>query len=361
MASNLEKVSDLSLKERRDLLSRLFRKEGTAPEIFPVSFAQQRLWFLAQLEPDNPSYNVPQTLRLKGALNVHALEQTINTITARHESLRTIFESIDGQPVQIVCPEHKINLRFSDLEGLPEAEREDEARRLAIAEAQRPFDLTRDYSLRAMLVRLAEDDHWLVLTMHHIVSDGWSMGVLTRELSTIYDAIATNRPITVSELPVQYADFAEWQREWLQGAVLEEQLGYWLNNLAGAPAELKLPTDHPRPARQSFNGASLSRRLSQNLSQSLAAFSQGEGVTLFMTTLAAFQTLLFRYTGQEDIVVGSPIAGRNRVEIENLIGFFVNTLALRTNVSGNPTFRQLLGRVKEVALGAYAHQDLPFE
>jgi aspartate racemase len=361
MSDNLVQVSDLSLKEKRDLLSELFGGERDGAETFPLSFAQQRLWFLAQLEPDNPSYNVPQTLRLKGELNVAVLERTINAIIARHESLRTTFKKIDGQPVQIVSGRHEVKLPFVDLKELPEAEREAEARRLAIAEARRPFNLNRDYPMRAVLVRIEDDDHWLLLTMHHIASDGWSMGVLTRELSIIYEALATSEPIDLPELPIQYGDFAEWQREWLQGEMLEEQLKYWLDSLAGALAKLELPTDRPRPAQQSFHGASLSLRLSRKLSESLAEFSRREGVTLFMTGLAAFQTLLFRYTGQEDIVVGSPIAGRNRVEIENLIGFFVNTLALKSNVSDNPTFRQLLARVKEVALGAYAHQDLPFE
>jgi hypothetical protein len=361
MSENVAKASHLSPKERRALLSTLINDEKGSAETFPVSFAQQRLWFLAQLEPDNPSYNVPQILRLKGELDVDALEQTINAIIARHESLRTTFSEIDGQPVQIVSSVHEIKLDFADLQALPESERESRARQLAIAEVRRPFNLSHKPPLRAVLVRIDNDDHWLVLTMHHIVSDGWSMGILTTELSNIYEALATNHDIDLSELPVQYPDFAEWQREWLQGEVLEEQLRYWLKSLAGAPAMLKLPTDHPRPAFQSFSGGSLSLKLSEKLSQSLAEFSQREGVTLFMTTLAAFQTLLFRYTGQEDIVVGTPIAGRNRVEIESLIGFFVNTLALRTDVSGNPTFRQLLSRVKEVALGAYAHQDLPFE
>ena len=361
MSGNVAKVSDLSLKERRALLSTLLNDEKGNAETFPVSFAQQRLWFLAQLEPDNPSYNIPQILRLKGELNVNALEEALNTIIARHESLRTTFREIDGEPVQIVSSAHKIKLGFEDLKELPESQREDEAHRLAVTEVRRAFDLSRDYPLRAMLVRIEDDDNWLLLTMHHIVSDGWSMGILTRELSNIYEALATNQDISLSELPVQYTDFAEWQREWLQGEVLEEQLGYWLKRLAGAPAMLKLPTDHARPVRQSFNGASRSLKLSQQLSDSLVQFSQREGVTLFMTTLAAFETLLFRYTGQEDIVVGTPIAGRNRVEIESLIGFFVNTLALRTDLSANPSFRQLLQRVKEVALGAYAHQDLPFE
>ncbi len=361
MSGNLAKVSDLSLKERRDLLCTLINDEKDSAETFPVSFAQQRLWFLSQLEPDNPSYNLPQILRLKGELNVDALEKTINAIIARHESLRTTFREVDGEPVQIVANVHKIKLGFVDLKKLPESEREDEARQLAVAEVRRPFDLSRDYPLRAVLVRLDYDDHWLLLTMHHIVSDGWSLGIFTREFSHIYDALATNEDINLSELPIQYPDFAEWQREWLQGEVLEEHLDYWLKSLAGAPAMLKLPTDHPRPAQQSFKGASVALKLSPQLSQSLVDLSQRQGVTLFMTTLAAFQTLLFRYTGQEDIVIGTPIAGRNREEIEGLIGFFVNTLALRTNVSGNPTFRELLERVKEIALGAYAHQDLPFE
>jgi amino acid adenylation domain-containing protein len=361
MSGNVAKVSDLSDKERRALLSTLINDEKGGAESFAVSFAQQRLWFLAQLEPDNPSYNLPQILRLKGELNVDALEQTINAIIARHESLRTTFKEVDGEPVQIVSDVHEIKLGFTDLKGLPESEREDEAQRLAVAEVRRPFDLSRDYPLRAVLVRLDEDDHWLLLTMHHIVSDGWSLGIFTRELANIYGALATNQEISLSELPIQYPDFAEWQREWLQGEVLDEHLDYWLKSLAGAPAMLKLPTDHPRPAQQSFKGASVTLKLSPQLSKSLVELSQRQGVTLFMTTLAAFQTLLFRYTGQEDIVVGTPIAGRNREEIEGLIGFFVNTLALRTNVSGNPTFRQLLARVKEIALGAYAHQDLPFE
>ena len=361
MSENFTKVSDLPDKEGRALLSTLIDDENGSVETFPVSFAQQRLWFLAQLEPDNPSYNLSQILRLKGELNVSALEQTINTIIARHESLRTNFKQIEGQPVQIVSSVQRIKLGFADLNGLPESEREDEARQLAITEARRPFDLSRDLLLRAELIRIDDHDHWLVLTMHHIVSDGWSMSIFTRELSNIYDALVMDREIDLPELPVQYPDFADWQREWLQGEVLEEQLGYWLNSLGGAPAMLQLPTDHSRPAEQSFKGASVSLKLSQKLSQALAEFSQREGVTLFMTTLAAFQTLLFRYTGQEDLVVGTPIAGRNRVEIESLIGFFVNTLALRTNVSGTSTFRQLVKRVKEVALGAYAHQDLPFE
>src|ERR1044072_3060109 len=252
MSGNVEKVSDLSLEERRDLLSTLINEEKGSAETFPVSFAQRRLWFLAQLEPDNPSYNLPLILRLKGELNVDALEQSINTIIARHESLRTTFKEVDGEPVQIVSNVHEIKLGFADLKGLPESEREDEARRLAVVEVRRPFDLGRDYPLRAVLVRIDDDEHWLLLTMHHIVSDGWSLGIFTRELSNIYDALVTNQEISLSALPIQYPDFADWQREWLQGEGLDEHLDYWLKRLAGAPAMLKLPTDHPPPAQQSF-------------------------------------------------------------------------------------------------------------
>ena len=355
-----EQVSDFPLKEKPPL-DTLLRDEADAAVSSPLSFAQQRLWFLSQLEPHNPSYNLRQTLRLKGELDVNALEQTINHIIARHESLRTTFKTVDGQPVQIISDLHEIDLIFANLEDLPEEEREDEALRLAIAEGWSPFDLSNDYPLRATLVRLDHDHHWLLLTMHHIAGDAWSLGILSRELSRIYESITTNRPVELPELPVQYADFAEWQREWLQGDVYEEQLKYWMSTLAGAPPELKLPTDRPRLAPQSFEGASVSSKLSPELSESIREFSRREGVTMFMTMLAALQTLLFRYTGQGDIVVGTPIAGRNRVEIENLIGFFVNTLALRTDFSGDPTFRELLARVREVALGAYAHQDMPFE
>ena len=361
MSSIREQVTDLPLKEKRALVSKFLHEETNGVETFPLSFAQQRLWFLAQLEPDSPSYNLSQTLRIKGVLDVQALEQAIGSIIARHETLRTTFKAVNGEPVQIVANEYAFELPFTSLEELPKEKREAEVRRLGVAAARRPFDLSRDCPLRAALVRIDDDEHWLFLTVHHIVSDGWSMGILTKELFNTYEAIATGQPTELPELPIQYADFAEWQREWLQGEVLEEQLGYWLKSLEGAPAELKLQTDHPRLAHQSFNGSTLSSRLSLNLSRSLGELSQREGVTLFMTMLTAFQALLFRYTGQEDIVVGTSIAGRNRVEIESLIGFFVNTLPLRTNVSGNPTFRELLARVKEVALGAYAHQDLPFE
>jgi amino acid adenylation domain-containing protein len=332
----------------------------------PLSFAQQRLWFLDQLVPNNPFYNVPAALRLTGSLDLEALEQTFNEIVRRHEALRTTIVMVEGQPVQAIAPNIKISLPLIDLQELPAAEREKEAQRITTQEAQHPFNLSTDPLLRVRLLRLDETEHILLLNMHHIVSDGWSIGVLIRELGAFYTAFASSKDASdrvstvLPELPIQYADFAYWQREWLQGEVLEKQLSYWRQQLDGISI-LNLPTDRPRPAVQTYRGATEILQLPKSLSEALEAISQQEGATLFMTLLAAFQTLLYRYTQQEDIAVGSPIANRTRSEIEGLIGFFVNSLVLRTDLSGNPSFRQLLRRVKEVALGAYAHQDLPFE
>jgi len=359
--------------EKRALLELLLQKEGVdlsrsliIPQkrdtnAFPLSFAQRRLWFLDQLEPNSPLYNIASAVRLTGALNVTALEQSLNQIVRRHESLRTTFVAKDGHPVQVIAPELTVPLPVVDLHSLSEAEREAEALQLAIEEAQRPFDLAKGPLLRTTLLRLDEEDHILLLTMHHIISDGWSMGVFVREMGALYEALSQGRPSPLPELPIQYVDFAQWQRKWLQGEELERQLAYWKEQLAGLPPLLELPTDRPRPAVQRYQGAHHSFALSKSLSQALESLSQEEGATLFMTLLAAFQTLLYRYTGQEDICVGTPIANRTRAEIEGLIGFFVNTLVLRTDLSGDPSFRELLRRVREVALGAYAHQDLPFE
>ncbi|RMF31802.1 MAG: amino acid adenylation domain-containing protein, partial [Chloroflexi bacterium] len=329
--------------------------------VFPVSFAQQRLWFLDQFEPGSPFYNVPTAVRLSGRLDVVALERTLNEIVRRHESLRTTFTALDGEPMQVISPSLTLPLPIVDLRHLPEAEREAEAMRLAQEEARRPFDLSRGPLLRTTLLWLDEEEYLILLTMHHIICDGWSIGVFIGELTTLYTAFTSGQPSPLPELPIQYADFAVWQREWLQGEVLEEQLAYWKQQLGDDPGILELPTDRPRPPIYTNNGAVLSRKLSKRLADALQALSREEGVTLFMTLLAAFQTLLHRYTGQEKISVGTPIANRNRAEIEGLIGFFVNTLVLRTDLSGNPTFRHLLKRVREVTLGAYAHQDLPFE
>jgi amino acid adenylation domain-containing protein len=327
----------------------------------PLSFSQQRLWFLDQYEPGKPFYNIPFGLRFSGPLNITALEQSLDEIIRRHELLRTVFSVVDGEPVQIIAPPVRGSLALVDLRDRSENEREDETRRLANGEARRAFDLREGPLCRTTLIRLAEDDHLLVLVMHHIVSDGWSMGVFHRELSSLYRAFSQSQPSPLADLPIQYADYAVWQRQWFKGPELERQLSYWKKQLGGAPVILSLPTDHPRPAVQSYRGARRTMELSGDLTRELKALSRKEGVTLFMTLLAAFQTLLYRYTGQEDLLVGSPIANRTRTEIEPLIGFFVNTLVLRGDLSGNPTFRQVLHRVRKVALEAYEHQDLPFE
>ena len=325
----------------------------------PLSFAQQRLWFLDQLIPNNPFYNVPAALHLKGSLNSIALLQTFNEIVQRHEALRTNFVMVQGQPVQVINPTLKISLPIIDLRQLPQVEREIQARQLTTQEAQRPFNLSTDSLLRVTLLQLDETEHILLLNMHHIVSDGWSIGVLIGEIAALYTAFSSGQPSFLPKLAIQYADFAQWQREWLQGEVLETQLAYWQKQLNGI-SMLNLPTD-TRPAVPTYQGARQLLQLPKSLSEALETLSQQEEVTLFMTLLAAFKILLYRYTQQEDIAVGSAIANRNRSEIESLIGFFVNSLVLRTDLSGNPTFRELLSRVKEVALGAYAHQDLPFE
>lgn len=327
--------------------------------IFPASFAQQRLWFIDQLIPGNAIYNVPTVIRLTGKLNASALEQTFNEIVRRHEVLRTTFKVLDGQPLQAIAASLTIPLCVLDLGQLPADEREIEVNRIINAEIERTFDLSTGPLLRVTLLVLGETEHILLLNMHHIICDDWSIGVLIRELGTLYAAFVQNQALLL-ELPLQYADFAHWQREWLQGEVLSNQLTYWrqqLNNIS----MLHLPIDKARSPIQSYQGATQFLELPKNLTDALEKLSQQENVTLFMTLLAAFKTLLYRYTHQEDIAVGSPIANRNRSEIEGLIGFFVNSLVLRTDLSGNPTFRELLSRVREVTLGAYSHQDLPFE
>ncbi len=327
----------------------------------PLSFAQQRLWFLDQLEPNNPRYNVPYAARLKGHLQPEVLERSLQEIVRRHETLRTSFQVVGDQPVQTIDSEVTVPLVTRDLTPLPEASREEEARRLAREEAQRAFDLTVAPLMRATLLKLAEDDHVLLLNTHHIISDGWSLGVLLREMASLYEAFSANGPTTLPELGVQYADFAAWQREFLAGEILDKQLAYWKQELSGAPPSLELPTDRSRPPIESFRGAQQAIVLPKELLESLRKLSRAEGATLYMTLLAAFAVLLSRYSGQQDVVVGTPIAGRNRAEIEKLIGFFVNTLVMRTDLSDDPSFGELLDRVRETAMGAYAHQDLPFE
>ncbi len=326
----------------------------------PVSHAQQRLWFLDELEPGLATYNIPGAVRLKGQLDVDALQRTFSEVVRRHEALRTTFVTVNGQPVQVIAPASPLPMPAVDLSGLPEAEREAKARELAMAEAGQPFDLSVGPLVRVQLLRLGEEDHVVLFTMHHMVTDGWSTGILVREVAALYEAYIEGRESPLPELEIQYADYAVWQREWLQGEVLDQQLAYWREQLEELPV-LQLPADKPRPPVQSHRGQSVSFALPASLTAELKQLSNTEGVTLYMTLLAAFKILLWRYSGQSDVVVGTPIAGRNHLATEGLIGLFVNTLVLRTNLSGNPSFSELLERVREVTLGAYAHQDLPFE
>ncbi|HJX27046.1 MAG TPA: amino acid adenylation domain-containing protein, partial [Thermoanaerobaculia bacterium] len=327
----------------------------------PLSFAQQRLWFIDQLEPGSPQYNMPVELRIEGPLDCAVLARCLGEIVRRHEALRTVFAELEGTPVQVIQPPAPFVPPLVDLSGLPERARASAAARLAGAEAVRPFDLIHGPLLRGVLLRLAEGDHTAALTLHHIVSDGWSMGILAREVTALYPAFAAGRLSPLPELPVQYADFAAWQRSWLQGEVLENAISFWRRELAGLPPLLELPTDRPRPAVQSFRGATRPVRLPAGLIRRLEALARREGATLFMVLLAGLQTLLARTSGRDDLVVGSPVAGRNWAEIEELIGFFVNTLVLRSHLRGDPTFRELLGRVRETSLAAYLHQEVPFE
>ncbi|MDF2629024.1 MAG: tycC3 [Symbiobacteriaceae bacterium] len=335
-------------------------EEPDAPDLAPLSFAQRRIWFLDQFEPGSASFNMPAGVRLSGTLNVAALAAGLKTIVQRHAALRTTFAAgPDGEPQQIIAPAMDLPLPLHDLTGHPDPEAEAQA--LARAEAARPFDLSTGPLIRAALLRLAPTEHILLVTMHHIVSDRWSYGVLDQELIALYRAHAERRPAALPPLPMQYADFARWQRQWLEGARMEAQLAYWQQRLAGAPAALDLPTDRPRPAVKTYRGANCPFRLSPGLAASLRQISRQEGATLYMTLLAAFQVLLGRYTGQTDISVGTPVAGRTREEHEALIGIFVSTLVMRTDLSGNLPFRELLARVRENVLNDFSHQDLPFE
>ena len=326
-----------------------------------LSFAQQRLWLLERLGGGGRTYNIPLTYRIHGRLQESVLQRCLQEVVDRHESLRTTFiESPEG-PLQRIAPAVEAHLERKDLSDLPLPQREQEARRLAEAEARREFDLSTGPLFRATLLKLSEEEHCFLFVVHHIVFDGWSEGLLYRELQELYTSLCNGEPSPLEELPVQYADFTLWQREYLQGEVLEKELDYWKTQLEGAPRVLELPTDHARPPQPSYEGRTVSRMFPASLLETLKKLGDGEGATLFMTLLTAFETLLHRYTGQEDLVVGSVVANRHRSEIEELIGFFVNTIALRTNLSDNPPFLELLRRTRERTLGAYAHQDLPFE
>jgi amino acid adenylation domain-containing protein len=327
----------------------------------PLSFAQQRLWFLDQLEPNNPRYNMQSVFRLVGTLDIAALGTALNMIAARHEALRTRFVSEDGVPMQIVDEEVTIELAIKDLATFSEAEIDGLAERLVAEEVQRPFQLNADRLFRATLVKCRPGEHLLMVSMHHLISDEWSFKVFHRELESLYTGLVRGEPAGLPELPIQYSDYALWQREWLQGEVLEKQIAFWKEQLSGNPPGVELPTDHPRRSTPSPRGAKVWRGLGRDLSDAIKQLSQREEVTLFMTLLAAFNALLYRYTRQQDIIVGSPIAGRTRVETENLIGFFVNTLPLRSRLSEGLSFQGLLVQVREMTLGALSHQDLPFD
>jgi len=331
------------------------------PGTAALSFMQQRLWFLEQLDPGNFIYNTYEVIHLTGLVEINLLEQSLNESVRRHEVLRTTFVAVDGQPIQVITPNLILAIQVINLQNLLEMEGQAEALRLARAEIQQPFNLSQGPLLRVKLIKLAQTEHVLVLTMHQIISDNWSMGIFVQELASLYTAFSNGELSPLNDLPIQYADFAVWQRQWLQGEVLETQLSYWKRQLVDAPVMLELPTDQLRPPIQTLHGARQSLVLSQPLSKALEELSQQENVTLSVTLLAAFKTLLYRYTGQVDILVGSPVDNRNRAEVEGLMGLFVNTLVLRTNLTGNPTFREVLQQVKQVTLDAYAHQDLPFE
>src|SRR5262249_47595902 len=336
------------------------RPSSRAGEL-PLSFAQQRLWFLEQLEPGNPIYNIAAVVRMTGLLKVGALEGALNEVVRRHEILRTTFDNVNGRAEQRIMAALRISVPLINLTQLPEAERAVESRRLTDEESKRSFDLACGPLLRASLLQLSAREYVLLLTMRHIVSDSWSLGIFMREMGQLYVAYANMRPSPLGELPMQYADYAIWQQDWLRGDLLEEQVAHWRRQLAGAPVVLELPSDRPRPPALTHRSASLKFELPEALSQALNALSRRGGVTPFMLLFATFVTLLYRYTSQEDILVGAPVANRNRSEIEGLIGLFVNTIALRARPRRRTSFLELLEEVRETTLVAYAHQDTPFE
>ncbi|RCJ36597.1 non-ribosomal peptide synthetase [Nostoc punctiforme NIES-2108] len=340
-------------------------KQEKNTSIQPLSFGQQGLWFINQLTPDSPTYNIPIVISLKGCINLAILQDSLNEIIRRHEVLRTSFTVVDGQPVQVINQAPPLILAVEDLRSLPEEEHLQEAQRLATEFAQQPFDLSAQSLLRAKILQLSEKNYHLIITLHHIIADGWSIGILIKEIAVLYETLSTGELPALPELPIQYRDFVNWQRQWLDFERIQSLLTYWKQKLQGELPILNLPTDRPRRSfasdRQTFKGAQGKLVLSQTLTKKLKNLSRHSGVTLFMTLLTAFKTLLYRYTGQTDIVVGSPIASRNRAEVESLIGFFVNVLVLRTDLSGDLSFQELLAQVKSTALEAYIHQDLPFE
>lgn len=377
MSDFAERFANLPPAKRKQLLEKLKQRQHkpaksatvAPPRLEPVerggplplSFAQERLWFLDQFMPNNAFYNVPSVTRIVGHLDAPALEKAFYALVKRHESLRTTFQMQGGRPVQLIAAEPTVTLPIVDLHSVPETVRDQEAHQLIAQETEKHFDLGQGPLMRLLLLRLGQMEHILIITVHHIIYDGWSSGILNQELGTYYSAFSSGQTATLPPLRIQYADFAVWQRNWLQGEVLAKQMDYWKKQLADVPPTLSLPTDYPRPAMQTFRGEALPFVLSKTLTEKLNLLARQENATLFMVLLAALKVLLSFYTGKEDIVLGAPIANRHQAETKALIGLFVNTLALRTDLSGNPTFQELLDRVRNVALNAYAYQDLPFE
>jgi len=352
VASDFEqRIAGLS-PEKRALL---------AQRMPPLSIAQQPMWVLEQLQPGSVFYNMSLPVEVLGPLNIGVLEQSLTEVFRRHEALRTVFPIIDGQAVQLVTPAQPVHLPMTDISHLPADTHEAETQRLINELTHEPFDLEHGPMWRARLLELGPEEHVVVLVVHHLVFDGWSRGVLTREVGLLYNAYLKGESSPLPELPMQYGAYARWQRQTLNSELLDEQMRYWLEQLGGELPVLELPADHPRPPVRTRRGAAASIRFPKSLSDALKELSRREGVTLFMTLLAAFQTLLYRYTGQPDIIVGTPISGRQRGETEQLIGFFINTIVLRTQLNGNLKLRELLGLVREVVLQAHDHQDLPFE
>ncbi|HEY8204732.1 MAG TPA: amino acid adenylation domain-containing protein [Pyrinomonadaceae bacterium] len=371
-----QQLAALSPAKRALLELKLMKRSGSQPAAepkiprraergaAPLSHTQQGLWVLTQLMPDSWLYQIPKAVRLTGKLNVDALRETLNAVVARHEALRTTFQTVDGKPMQVIAESLLLETPLIDLCDIPETGREEEARRILTSEGRCPFNLAEGPLIRSLLLRLTEEEHILLVTTHHIVTDGWSMGIFDRELMEMYEAFAAGREPALPELSIQYADYAVWHRQWFEGSVYESQRDYWKKQFATLAPVLELPTDHPRSnlhAYRAYRGATKMLTLSRPLTKQINELCRHNEVTPFMALLAAFEVLLHRYTGEEDIVVGSPIAGRCLAETEPLIGLFINVLALRVNASGDPTFQELLNRVKETALGAYAHQDFPFE
>ena len=367
-----QKIANLSA-EKKALLELKLRNKNThtsksqaiSPrenrDSYPLSFAQQRLWFLDRLESNSSFYNIPEAVRLIGDLKIQILQQALDAIVAHHKILRTNYTAENGKPLQVIKAPRSVELQIINLQHYEPAERENQVQTILQRESQRPFDLAADMMIRGCLLQLASEEQVLLIVMHHIASDGWSMGIFWQQLTTLYRAFLDGKPNPLPKLPIQYANYAVWQQEWLSGEVLDKKLTYWKQQLKDASPVLELPTDRPRPPVQTYCGASQSTVIPHSLSDGLKRLCRQQGVTLYMTLLAAFQTLLYRYSQQEDIIVGSPIAGRNRAELEGLIGFFVNTLVLRTDFSGNPSFQELLGRVRSTTLDAYSHQELPFD